>query len=154
MRSVAMSNSTIHELPILVELEDCDVGGGLFHPNYFKYWERARSRALAEKGLPYKTWMQEGIATAIVQMEVAFSRPIELYEEVFVYSTLMGLTQKSMTVEQVMSKSKIDSKVWEDLKKSTQVAATVRMTLVCVSQTTSKSMPFPDKFRSLFAVKD
>ena len=46
-----MSESKVFEYPVRVQWEDTDAGGVVYHANYIKFMERARSEALRADGL-------------------------------------------------------------------------------------------------------
>ena len=52
-----MPNSFI--FPVCVYLEDTDVGGLVYHANYLKFAERARTEALRSLGFSHSTLMKE-----------------------------------------------------------------------------------------------
>jgi acyl-CoA thioester hydrolase len=58
-------------------LEKFDLGGVLYHANYFHLYEQARERFLAEIAkLPYPELVKKGHHLAIVETEVKFRSPV------------------------------------------------------------------------------
>ena len=55
-----------HRLPVRVYFEDTDAGGIVYHANYLKFAERARTEMLREVGLDHPTLQREcGIAFTV-----------------------------------------------------------------------------------------
>ena len=65
-----MSESKVFEYPVRVQWEDTDAGGVVYHANYIKFMERARSEALRADGLNQrKLEAEQGIVILVAQLE-------------------------------------------------------------------------------------
>jgi acyl-CoA thioester hydrolase len=65
----------IHHLPIRVYYEDTDFSGFVYHSNYLKFCERARSDFLRVLGVNQNTMFADGAAFVVRRMNCDFLRP-------------------------------------------------------------------------------
>ena len=65
----------IHLLPIRVYYEDTDFSGYVYHSNYLKFCERARSDFLRVLGVDQNTMFAEGAAFVVRRMNCDFLKP-------------------------------------------------------------------------------
>jgi acyl-CoA thioester hydrolase len=63
-----------------VYYEDTDVGGLVYHANYLRYLERARSDLLRAAGIDQRALLADGIQFTVVDMQIAWRRPA-LYDD-------------------------------------------------------------------------
>ena len=63
------------ELEVKMYYEDTDCGGVVYHANYLRYFERARTEFLAERGILIRDFMEQGIIFVVVRAEVNFESP-------------------------------------------------------------------------------
>lgn len=54
---------------------DTDTSGAVYHANYLKYFEEARSEYLEDRGLTVKGLLEKGIGFAIRRQEVEYKFP-------------------------------------------------------------------------------
>jgi len=90
-----------HILPIRVYYEDTDVGGIVYHPNYLKYFERARTEYLRAKGydlvsLNSKNNLQFVIHTA----KLEYLQPARLDQLLYVVSEVESVRPASLVFAQ------------------------------------------------------
>lgn len=57
-------------------LADFDLGGVLYHANYFRLFEQAREALLRTSGLPYSSLVSRGFHLAIVEANVLYHAPV------------------------------------------------------------------------------
>ena len=65
----------LHQLPIRVYYEDTDFSGYVYHANYLKFCERARSDFLRVLGVNQNSMFAEGAAFVVRRMNCDFLRP-------------------------------------------------------------------------------
>jgi acyl-CoA thioester hydrolase len=63
------------KLEVKIYYEDTDCGGVIYHANYLRYFERARTEFFAERGVSIRDLMDAGIVFVVVKAEVAFDAP-------------------------------------------------------------------------------
>ena len=65
--------------PVRVYYEDTDVSGVVYHANYLRYLERARTEWLRHKGLSQEVLRtQHGIAFTVANLQIDFRAPARL----------------------------------------------------------------------------
>ena len=67
-----------------VRLGEFDIGGVLYHANYFHLYESAREAFLAEQGIPYHSLVTQGQHLAIVESQQQFLKPVRYGEGISV----------------------------------------------------------------------
>lgn len=72
--------------PLRVYMEDTDIGGIVYHANYLKYMERARTEWLASVGLDISRLADEGLLFVMRQAEIQYLRPAFLNSQLTIIS--------------------------------------------------------------------
>jgi acyl-CoA thioester hydrolase len=62
-------------MQVRIYYEDTDCGGVVYYANYLKYFERARTAYLEERGLSVAGLLQEGTQFMVVHAEVDYRSP-------------------------------------------------------------------------------
>jgi acyl-CoA thioester hydrolase len=62
-------------MEVRIYYEDTDCGGVVYYANYLKYFERARTQYLEERGLSVAGLMKEGTVFVVVHAEVDYRSP-------------------------------------------------------------------------------
>ena len=88
-------------MKIRIYYEDTDAGGIVYHTNYIKYCERARSEAFFEAGLNFT---KESGYFVVSALEAKFIASAVLGDEIFVRSKVTELKKASIVVEQEIYK--------------------------------------------------
>ena len=68
-----MAESLLFRFPVTVYFEDTDITGVVYHANYLKYCERARSEILGAERL-YQIHQQENLSFVVYRAEMNFRR--------------------------------------------------------------------------------
>ena len=77
-----MSKPIIYHLR--VNYEDTDFSGFVYHANYLKFCERARSDYLRVKGVDQKAMFAKGVAFVVRRMDCNFLQPARFEDELTV----------------------------------------------------------------------
>ncbi len=93
---------TPHRFPVRVYWEDTDAGGIVYHANYLKFAERARSEMVRARGVGQAELAAGGRAFAVVHAEMDFKAPARLDDELEVVSRVEAVGGASMEVEQAI----------------------------------------------------
>lgn len=88
-------------MKIRIYYEDTDAGGIVYHTNYIKYCERARSEAFFQAGLNFT---KESGYFVVSALEAKFIASAVLGDEIFVRSKVTELKKVSIVVEQEIYK--------------------------------------------------
>lgn len=92
-----------HSFLIRIYYEDTDAGGVVYHSNYLKFAERARTEALRLCGFEQHDLMQEdGIAFALRHCEIDFLKPARLDDLLTIETRLHDISKVSITMQQTI----------------------------------------------------
>ncbi|WP_137297399.1 thioesterase family protein [Psychromonas sp. SP041] len=73
-----MSNKIYHH-PVQIYYEDTDHSGVVYHPNFLKYFERAREHVIDSQRLN-RLWNEQGIGFAVYKANMIFQEGVEFAE--------------------------------------------------------------------------
>ncbi|MCJ7420894.1 YbgC/FadM family acyl-CoA thioesterase [Sphingomicrobium astaxanthinifaciens] len=94
-------DGTLHSFPVRVYFEDTDLSGIVYHANYLRYFERARSDMLARVGIDQRGAHDEGFgAYAVTAMDIRWKRPAKLDDELVVESRVTKVRAASCSIQQ------------------------------------------------------
>ena len=81
--------------------EDTDSGGVVYYANYLKFFERARTEAIAEIGLSNKKLIEEnGILIIVKSCNIEYKRPAKLEDQLEVKSSVISISNTSFKMKQ------------------------------------------------------
>jgi acyl-CoA thioester hydrolase len=87
----------IHVFPVRVYYEDTDAGGIVYHANYLRFAERARSELLRVLGWAHERLVQEtGLTWVVRRAEIDYRLPARLDDALTVETTLSALNRASV----------------------------------------------------------
>lgn len=72
-------SSKIHHFPVQIYYEDTDHSGVVYHPNFLKYFERAREHVIDSDVLA-KLWNEQGLGFAVYKADMVFQDGVEFAE--------------------------------------------------------------------------
>ena len=71
--------------------EDTDSGGVVYYANYLKFFERARTEAIAEIGLSNKKLLEEnGIFIIVKSCNIEYKKPAKLEDQIEIKSNIIS----------------------------------------------------------------
>ncbi|ORI11093.1 YbgC/FadM family acyl-CoA thioesterase [Campylobacter concisus] len=88
-------------MKIRIYYEDTDAGSIVYHTNYIKFCERARSEAFFQAGLNFT---KEGGYFVVSSLEAKFIASAVLGDEIFVRSKVLEIKKASLVLEQEIYK--------------------------------------------------
>ena len=98
---IADEERHVHLFPIRVYYEDTDAGGIVYHANYLKFAERARTEMLRFSGREqFRMMADEGIGFAVRQCNVDYFRPAQLDDILEVRTTIREVAGASLRLQQ------------------------------------------------------
>jgi len=71
--------SNIYHHPVQIYYEDTDHSGVVYHPNFLKYFERAREHVIDSDRLA-KLWAEKGLGFAVYKANMTFQDGVEFAE--------------------------------------------------------------------------
>ena len=81
--------------------EDTDSGGAVYYANYLKFFERARTEAIAEIGLSNKKLLEEnGIFIIVKSCNIEYIKPAKLEEQIEIKSNIISISNTSFKMRQ------------------------------------------------------
>lgn len=89
-----------HRLSIRVYYEDTDMGGIVYHANFLKFIERARSEWVAGLGLDQNAMRNEGVVFAVRRVEADFLGPARYGDMLEVVSTTASVGGARLVMKQ------------------------------------------------------
>ncbi len=85
---------------IRVYYEDTDLGGVVYHANYIKFFERARTEWLRAMGIEQDILIEQNLAFAVVNIKCDFHQPARFNDLLEVNTQVSDLGRASMTFSQ------------------------------------------------------
>ena len=90
-----------HRFPVRVYFEDTDLSGVVYHANYLRYMERARSDMLRLAGIDQRSFQEAGEgAYAVSSLAIRYRRPARLDDALVVVSRVIGVGAATATIQQ------------------------------------------------------
>lgn len=92
---------SVHVFPVRVYYECTDAGGIVYHADYLRFAERARTEMMRAFGLDHRDLMRDaGVAFAVASSEAEFHRPALLDDLLMVETRVLEVGGASMRVAQ------------------------------------------------------
>ena len=127
----------MHKFQTRVYYQDTDASGIVYHSNYLKFAERARTEWLLEKGLPNTVLQEKKIGFVIRRANIDYLKPA-CYEDLITIETQISAIHASyMEVEHTFYR--------ENVK-----LARITLTVVFIDLTSFKPMRLPEEIKELF----
>ncbi len=121
---------------IRVYYEDTDAAGVVYHSNYLKYMERARTEWLRAIGFSQQVLREEtGAIIVISKLDMKFIKPAKLDDLLEVKSTLIKASGASLLFDQ-------------SIEKSQEKLCAARVKGVCLNALTFKPQRLPAALKS------
>ena len=89
-------------MEVRIYYEDTDCGGMVYYANYLKYFERARTQYLEERGLSVAGLLKEGTVFVVVHAEVDYCSPARYGETLVIETSVRDLRSASLTFTHVV----------------------------------------------------
>ena len=95
-----------HVFPVRVYYEDTDAGGVVYHSNYLRFAERARTELLRDAGIDHTTLMAEsGLIFAVRRCEAEYVKPARLDDALEIRTRCLEATGASFWLEQLVQRA-------------------------------------------------
>ncbi|MDF0642765.1 MAG: thioesterase family protein [Nitrospira sp.] len=89
-------------MDIRIYYEDTDCGGVVYYANYLKYFERARTQFLEERGVSVAGLVTEGTKFLAVHAELDYRSPARYGETLTITTKLAAIGNASLTFTHVI----------------------------------------------------
>jgi acyl-CoA thioester hydrolase len=94
--------------PVRVYYEDTDAGGVVYHANYLKFFERARTELLRHWGYEQDVLREKhGVIFAVRSMQIDYMRPARFNDALSVSANLIELKKASLLFAQTIQRNDI-----------------------------------------------
>lgn len=93
-----------HTFPIRVYYEDTDMGGIVYHANYLRYIERARSDWVRQLGNDQNAMRDAGVVWVVRRIEADYLATARFDDELEVETSLRELSGARLVLDQVVSR--------------------------------------------------
>lgn len=128
----------IFQLPIKLYFEDTDALGIVYHANYLKYFERARTEWFRSAGIQHMALAREtGVGFVIRKCDMEWFAPLTLDDVVVATAQVSEMGRSSVHLEQT-------------ILKNDEVVCRAHILMVCVDFQSKKPRSVPDSLRHIF----
>lgn len=94
-----------HRFPVRVYFEDTDLSGVVYHANYLRFMERARSDMLRLAGVDQRGHHDAGRgAYAVTELSIEYRAPARLDDALIVASRILDVRAASVVIQQTVSR--------------------------------------------------
>ncbi|SNR25258.1 tol-pal system-associated acyl-CoA thioesterase [Puniceibacterium sediminis] len=112
-----------HRFPVRVYYEDTDMAGVVYHANYLRYIERARSDWVRELGIDQNAMREEdGLVFAVRRVEADYLLPAKFDDTLEVRTTIRSVTGARLIMGQ-------------EVRRGEERLFLAEVTLVCINDT-------------------
>ena len=131
----------VHHWPIRIYYEDTDSGGVVYHSNYLKFLERARTEWLRDFEIDQKALKDNlNLMFVVHEIDIKFTRPAVFNDEIEVQTKLEKLGSVKIELEQ-------------KIYRSTEILIESRVVVASVNSISMKPMRIPNEIKLLMENK-
>lgn len=123
-----------HEISYRVYYEDTDAGGVVYHANYLRFSERARTEWLRELGFDQS---KLDVLFVVRKIDIDYLSPAKLDHVITVKTSMENISRASFTLQQ-------------DFYEGEKLLAKSVVVIVCVGRNELRPVSIPDDIRKKF----
>lgn len=127
----------IHRFDLRIYYEDTDMGGVVYHANYLRFIERARSEWVRQLGNDQNAMREAGIVWVVHRLECDYLAPARFEDTLCVETTIHDLTAVRLIMDQ-------------KVLRGSDLLFTARVTAVCMTAA-GRPVRLPAEIRALRA---
>jgi tol-pal system-associated acyl-CoA thioesterase len=125
----------VYSFPVRVYFENTDAGGVVYHGEYFKFLERARTEWLRHLGFNHQALARDhGMMFAVTSMAIDFQKAARLDDNLAVSVRLESL-------------GKVRCVFAQEVRRDDEVLVKAKMTVACVTGENFKPAEIPEALR-------
>ena len=125
----------VYSFPVRVYFESTDAGGVVYHGEYFKFLERARTEWLRHLGFDHQALAREhGLMLVVTSMAIDFLKPARLDDTLAVSVRLESL-------------GKVRCVFVQEIRRDDEVLVSAKVTVACVTGESFRPVEIPDALR-------
>lgn len=143
--ATGVMDGAVHRFPVRVYFEDTDLSGVVYHANYLRFMERARSDMLSVVGIDQRGAFDSGEGVyAVADLSIKYRRPARLDDALTVVSHCIAVGAATATIHQAVMRGE------ELLTEATVTAAF----LTREGRPRRQPKPWVEAFEKLLPTKD
>jgi|TARA_B100001057_G_scaffold328208_1_gene328516 acyl-CoA thioester hydrolase len=127
------------DLNIFVYVEDTDFQGIVYHANYLKYFERARSSCLRDLYISQSKQIEEGKVFIIKSINIEFLRPAKIEDDLVVSSEIEYSSDARLFFHQQIKRNE-----------SNDIICRGKVEVCFYDQNKNRPVAFPEKLLKVF----
>ena len=127
------------DLDIFVYVEDTDFQGIVYHANYLKYFERARSSCLRDLDILQSEEIKAGKVFIIKTINIEFVRPAKIEDNLIISSEIEYLSNARLFFHQQIKRNT-----------SNDIICKGKVEVCFYDQNKNKPVAFPEKLLKIF----
>ena len=127
---------------LIVRSYELDSLNHVNHAVYLNYLEYARIQYLKDAGIPFDSFIKDGIYIVIVNMNINYRKSAKMYDELEIIGEIKKSGYSSITMHQKIVHSG-----------TKELICDAEGTYVFVDAKTEKAIPIPDRFIKAFSLK-
>ena len=125
------------EWNIRVYFEDTDSGGDVYHANYLKFMERARTEWLRGIGLDQaKLKLKDNIMFVVAKLNIEFKKPAKFNDELTVITNIEGIGASTIFINQ-------------EILKDNYLISSARVEIACINSKLFKPQRIPKETKQI-----
>ncbi len=126
----------IHTFPVRVYYEDTDMGGIVYHANYLRFIERARSDWVRNLGNDQNAMRDAGLIWVVQRIEADYLASAKYDDELMIETEVLKVSPARLTMGQLV-------------KRGETALFCAKVTAVCVSAEGGRPTRLPAEIRAL-----
>ena len=126
-----------HKFDLRVYYEDTDAGGIVYHANYLKFAERARTEFLHQLGLSNSQMLEQDIAFVVSKIEIDYKKPATLEEILTVETSIEKMGAATFILRQ-------------NIMRENELVAGLKVCVAVVSMSQKRPVRLPSEVREKF----
>jgi acyl-CoA thioester hydrolase len=132
-----------HRYRVRVYYEDSDAAGIVYHANFLRFAERARTEALRDLGVPHASMVRDhGVMFLVRRVNMEYLRPARIDDLLVVTTSLLQAGGASVVLRQVFER---------DGDPSAGELARLEVRLACVTVPDGRAARLPEPWRNAMA---
>ena len=133
-----MSSASGHRMHVRVYFEDTDAGGIVYHANYLRFAERARTEAMRAMGVPHNDMVRDcNLMFVVRSVKLDYLRPARLDESLEIVTQPIDLRAATLTLRQ-------------DIRGEQGSCVIAEIELACVTLDGTRPARIPSRWRNAF----
>ncbi|MEO5656965.1 MAG: YbgC/FadM family acyl-CoA thioesterase [Nitrospiria bacterium] len=100
-------------MEIRIYYEDTDCGGVVYYANFLKYFERARTEYLRDRGIEVAAYAAVGVLFVVAHVEIDYRAPARYNDLLSLESEIVDFTRTSLTFSHTAARRRDEQDIAE-----------------------------------------